>query len=325
MSLPIVGVDVSKHKLHAAWLVAREPQKFHRKAVANTREGLAALLAWVERQTGSRQAHFILEATNVYHELAAEQLYAAGARVSVVNPAQVSYFAKSQGIHSKSDGHDRRTLALYGYERRPRAWQPMPAHAKALREMLQRAAALEADLQRERNRLETAELRGHSEVLRSHRSLIATLEREIERLHELIREHIDRYPDLRERRALLESVPGIGSKLAAELNALFSSRVFTSAREVAAYLGLAPRARQSGTSLRAPGRMTKAGDARLRALLYFPAVSAIRHNPTVRALYLRLRGRGKNAKAAIGAAMRKLVHIAFGVLKHRRTFRPEMA
>ena len=326
MSRQIVGVDVSKRKLHAAWLVDRGRERFKVKAVANTDQGVAELLAWAERQAGvqAEQLHFMLEASNVYHEAVAERLVEAGARVSVLNPAQVHHFAKSRGTHGKSDAHDRRSLALYGFERRPRAWQPLPSEAKELRALLRRAQALEEDLRRERNRLESAQRQGHGEVLRSHQSVIGALERELQRLRREIDEHIDRHPDLREQRELLESIPGIGEKLSAQMSALFAGWRFASARQAAAFLGLIPRPYQSGDTLYAPARLTKAGDARLRALLYYPAIVAVQHNPVVRALYQRLRARGKSKMAAIGAAMRKLVHIAFGVVKNRQPFQASM-
>lgn len=327
MTTQIIGVDVSKRKLHAAWLRERAREKFKSKATANSAAGVAELLAWTERQTGAprEQLHFILEASNVYHEAPAEQLLEAGAQVSVVNPAHARYFAKSRGTHAKSDAHDRRALALFGFERRPRLWQPLPPEAKELRAMLRRAQALEQDLQRERNRLESAQYDAHTEVLHSHHTLIDSLEREIERLRREINDHIDRHPELREKRELLESIPGVGEKLSAQLCALFAAWHFVNARQAAAFLGLIPRPYQSGDTVWAPARLTKAGDARLRTQLYYPAITAVRYNPLVRALYQRLRAAGKPKMAAIAAAMRKLVHIAFGVVKNRTPFQHNMA
>lgn len=321
-----IGIDVSKNQLHAAYLIAPERAKVHRKTAANTAAGHAQLLRWAERHTGAEVArmHFVVEATGVYHEAVAEALHEAGARVSVVNPADVHHFARSQGGVSKTDRHDARVLALFAHERRPAAWQPPPAEVRQLQALLQRLEALERDLQREHNRREKACTQGDTAVLESIDTIIAALQAEYQRLRQQIDTHIDRHPRLRNDRRLLESIPGVGAKLARRLLALMHAHHFHCASQMAAYLGLAPRADQSGKSER-PARLSKRGDAQLRALLYFPAVVAARHNPDIAAQWRRLRHAGKARMACIGAAMRKLVHIAFGVVKNQTPYTPQCA
>ncbi len=321
-----IGIDVSKHKLHAAYLIDPARSKTHRKAVANDRHGHDQLLRWAQRQTGAeaQQLHFVLEATSVYHEPVAEALYGAGACVSVVNPADVHYFARSQAVVAKTDGHDARLLALFAHERRPAGWAPPPAELKALRGLLQRLEAVEADLQRERNRREKAARQHDTPVCESIDTMITALTGEAERLRRQIDDHIDQHPQLCADRRLLESIPGIGRKLARRLLALMHTHRFRRATQMAAYLGLAPRPDQSGTIER-PARLSKRGDAKLRALLYFPAIVAQKHNPDVAAQWRRLSAAGKSRMACIGAAMRKLVHIAFGVIKHQTPYTPQSA
>lgn len=323
----VIGVDVSKKKLHCAYLKDPAGEKLRIKAAANSRDGVEALLSWARRHTQAEPEamHFVMEATGVYHEAAAEALVAAGATVSVVNPKHVRRFAESRGIESKTDAHDRRVLALFGHERRPEAWQPPPAHAKQLRALLDRLDALDADIQRESNRREKAEIQGNDDVLRSHHTVIDALERERARLRREIDEHIDRHPDLRDKRRLLASIPGIGKQLSRHLAALFAMGRFHSATQAAAYLGLTPKQHQSGTSVRGQPRLSKTGPARLRAKLYLPAVSATRWNHHVRTFAQRLERAGKDPMAIIGAAMRKLVHLAFGVIKNQRPYDPAMA
>lgn len=322
----IIGVDVSKKKLHCAYLKDPAGETLKIKAAANTREGVEALLSWAKRHTQAEPEamHFVMEATGVYHEAAAEALVAAGATVSVANPKHVRHFAQSHGIESKTDAHDRRVLALFGYQRRPEAWQPPPAHAKQLRALLDRLDALDDDIQRECNRREKAEIQGNDDVLRSHQTVISTLERERERLRQEIDEHIDRHPDLRDKRRLLASIPGIGEQLSRHLAALFATGRFKSAAQAAAYLGLTPKQCESGTSVRGRPRLSKTGPARLRAKLYLPAVSARRWNHHIDALAQRLKRAGKSPMAIIGAAMRKLIHIAFGVIKNQRPYDPAL-
>lgn len=321
-----IGVDISKNKLHAAYLVDPAQPKVHRKSAPNTETGHRQLLGWAQRQTGAEagELHFVMEATGVYHEAVAEALYAAGARVSVVNPADVHHFARSQAVVSKTDGHDARVQALFAYERRPAAWQPPPAELKQLRSLLQRLEAVETDLQREHNRREKAATQGDTAVLGSIDTMIATLEAEAQRLRQQIDDHIDRHPRLRDDRQLLESVPGIGEKLARRLLALMHTHRFRSATQLAAYLGVVPQPYQSG-KLERPARLSKRGDAKLRALLYLPALVAKRHNPDVAAQWRRLQSAGKSRMACVGAAMRKLLHIAFGVIKNQTPYTPQCA
>ena len=150
------------------------------------------------------------------------------------------------------------------------------------------------------------------------------LTEQIRKTEALIRSHIDNHPGLRRQRELLDSIPGIGETTAAALLAEVPDiKEYASARQVAAFAGLVPRERQSGSSIRGRVRLSKIGNARLRKALYFPAVTALRCSPFFQAWAEGLRQRGKSKMAVIGAAMRKLVHLAYGVLKTGRPFDPE--
>jgi len=145
---------------------------------------------------------------------------------------------------------------------------------------------------------------------------------ELVRLREQIAEHIDQHPELKRRRDLLCSIPGIGETTAARLLSEMSATEFSRARQLAAYAGLVPSPRESGSSVRGRGRLSKRGNVRLRRALYWPAIVAMRHNPTLRAFAQWLRQAGKPTMVIVAALMRKLLHIAFGVLKHGRPFDP---
>lgn len=326
--MQFIGIDVSKKRLHGAWL--RDPQQglTRPKAVDNTPEGHALLLAWVQRCAGAVPGElcFVLEATGVYHEAVALFLHQAGCQVAVTNPLHIKRFAQSHGIKTKNDLHDGRVLALYGHERRPKAWQPPPAHVRDLRALLRRLEALEEDRQREANRLEKTQIEGApGSVLDSLQAMLTTLKEQIERLRQQIDDHIDRHPDLKEQRAHLETIPGVGPKLSAQFVALFGFKNFRDAKQAAAFLGLVPVEYQSGTSILKRPRLAKNGDSHWRARLFLPALTAARYNPDVRALYQRLIAAGKSKMSAAGAAMRKLVHVAFGVFKHQQPYQPQSA
>lgn len=322
-----IGIDIGKKRLHAAWLSDPEQERSRPKAADNTPDGHRQLLAWAERhgKCPPEQLCFILEATGVHHEALALFLHRAGARVCVVNPYQVKEFARSRGIRTKNDRHDGHVLALFGRERRPRPWQP-PAAVRHLQGLLKRIEALEADRQRESNRLEKATVeQAPAPVRRSLQDMIDLLKAEIARLRDQLDEHIDAHPELKQQRALLESIPGVGPKLSAWFLALFGAKRFDSAKQAAAFLGLVPVEYDSGTSVHRRPRLSKAGDGRWRARLYMPALVAIRCNSAIRDQFTRLTGAGKSKMSAIGAAMRKLVQIAFGVCNNRRPFDVERA
>ena len=323
----VIGCDVSKKKLDFALLLSLEPLKLRSKVVENHQPGCLALIEWACRQAkcSAEELHVVMEATGAYHEAAAYALTQAGVKVSVVNPAQVRDFAKAIAVRGKTDASDRAVLARYGTTVKPPLWQPPAPEVVELKGLLARLQVIETDLARESNRLEKAQVSVTPQVVLDslHKSL-AFLEQEKRELERRINDHIDGHPKLKHDRQLLESIPAIGRKTASRMLCVLHSRAFLAAASAAAYLGLIPVQHQSGTSVYRPPRLSKAGDAAMRAALYMPAVVASRVNPDIRAHYQRLLARGKSKMSALGAAMRKLVHICFGVLKNQRPYQPRV-
>jgi transposase len=323
-----IGVDVSKVKLHSSLLTNPDLHKHRAKASGNNQGDFGSLLDWACRhgKCDASELHFIMEATGVYHEALAEFLFEAGCQVSIVNPFQVKKFAESHGFRTKNDRHDGLVLALFGHERQLPAWTPAPPEIRHLKALLSRLTALETDLRRELNRLEKAQVsRAPAQVMTSLENSISFLKEEKKRLLKEVDTHLDNHPKLKEERDLLLSIPGVGDKLATQLLALFASKNFSRAPEAAAFLGLVPVEKQSGTSVLGRPRLSKAGDSRLRKALYMPAIVATKCNPDIQALYQRMLKAGKTKMSALGAAMRKLVHIAFGVYKNLTPYRPQSA
>jgi len=326
--MAIIGIDVSKEKLDCFWLKDAERRTGRAKVFKNTPGEFPALMNWMVAQTGEppAQLHFVMEATGIYHEALALHLHAAGSKVSVVNPAWVRDYAKSLGVRTKTDKQDSVVLARLGAREPLRRWQPEPVEIRILKALLTRYEAVKQDHQRELNRLEKAEITQVSEVvLESIHTLLAELEKERVRLEKCIRQHIDQNPNLLADRRLLESIPGVGPVVSALMLAVLRSRSFNSASQCAAFLGLVPVQHESGSSVCGPARLSKAGDATVRAKLYMAAVVAIQHNPDIKRHYQRLLKNGKSKMAALGAAMRKLVHICFGVLKHQTAYQARIA
>lgn len=326
--MTIIGIDVSKAKLDCLWIRDLPAMKVKSKVLANTTSGHKSLMDWATKQTGESigKLHFVMEATGVYHEVLAYALHDAGAQVSIVNPARIRDFARSLGTRSKNDRKDSVVITRFGITQSPALWQPESIEIRELKALIARLDALKQDIQREANRLEKA-LSNHvsKAVCKSIEAMKNQLETEERRLESLISDHLDNHPGLKKDRELLESIPGVGPVIAQQMVAVIRSRPFLNARQCAAFLGLVPIERQSGTSVYSPPRLSKHGDSRIRAKLYMAAVTAIRHNPDIRVQYQRLVKNGKSKMSAIGAAMRKLVHICFGVLKHQALYKPQQA
>lgn len=323
-----IGIDVSKQKLDVAWLRDPETLKVKCRVFKNEASGFKELRDWLMTQTElpPESIGVMLEATGIYHEGVAYALYDAGFEVYVANPRHVSRFRDSLGKRSKTDKKDSIALARFLQSRAHESWLPEPLEVRHLKAIVNRLNAVDKDIQRERNRQEAAEIQQISqEVLVSIQTVIQALQDERKRLQQQIDDHFDRHPDLKRDRERLQTIPGIGQVLSMELTALLRSRNFSSASQVAAYLGLVPVMSESGTSVRGRPTLSKGGAGSLRAKLYMSGIVATRHNDFIKAQYQRLLARGKTKMSALGAAMRKLVQIAYGVLKHQQDYDPQWA
>jgi transposase len=318
----ILGIDVAKAKLDCA-LLDPVTDKRRTKIITNDIKGFKLLADWLDKHgVALTDLHAVLEATGVYHEAVALWLTDAGVTVSIANPAQVKDFARGLAVRTKTDGVDSVVLARYGALVKPQPWTPPPPEVRELKALLARLEALETDVRRELNRQEKASVSGVPQLVQqSLDAHLAVLKQEIVRLQTAIDEHIDRHPGLKADRSRLLSIPAVGEKTANRMLSVLKSRSFKSAEQAAAFLGLVPVEHQSGSSVQKRPRLSKNGDAKTRSVLYMAAIVATRYNPDIKALYERLCAKGKAKMAALGAAMRKLVHLCFGVLKHQQNYR----
>jgi transposase len=239
----------------------------------------------------------------------------------VVNPSRIKKYAESRLARNKTDKGDAALIADFCLTQAPEPWTPPAPELRALRAMVRYLADLQQMRQQELNRLQ-AGVRSPS-VTASLTEHVAFLDQQMAALLGQIRAHIDQHPDLKRQTELLTSIPGIGDLTAfsflAEVGDLSA---FDSADQVAAYAGLTPCQRQSGSSLRGQAHLSRIGNPALRRALYFPALTAMRHNPPIAALAQRLTDRHKPKMVVVAAAMHKLCVIAFGVLKSGQPFDP---
>jgi len=313
----IVGIDIAKDKFDVCLL--NEPQEAQQATFANSKSGLNKLHHWLKQQ-GAKTAHVCLEATGNYGDLVAETLHTRGYRVSVVNPARIKGYAASQMRRNKTDSLDAALIADYCRTQQPPVWTPPPPELKELRALVRHLDDLKKEKQRVSNRLD---VQITAQAVAQHlRAQIALLEQQIEHTLGLIHDPIDRYPELKKQNDLLNTIPGIGDITACHLIAeLGDMKRFQDVGEVVAFIGLNPRQHQSGKKQITQG-ISRMGRAQLRAALYMPAVVAKRCNPRLQAWAMQLSQRGLTGKQVIVALMRKLVHLAYAILKSGRAFDP---
>jgi transposase len=315
----VVGIDVSKKKLDVALLV---DGKTRAKVVENTAAGHQALLAWLQKSKVSMSSlHICMESTGVYSEPAALALYTAGLKVSVVNPSCIKGFGHSENIRNKNDTIDAGLIARYCAAMRPEPWLPPPLEQRQLKAWSLRVQTLKDIRQQEQNRLEALTISGTEDVAQHVQQLIDWLDKEIAKLENDIDDHIDRHPSLKHDAELLTSIPGLGMTTVAKLlGHLGDIRRFDSAKTFAAFLGVTPKQRNSGSSVRGRTMISRTGSTSLRAALYMPSLVARRHNPILRRFGERLAETGMAKKAVIGAVMHKLAHLIYGVIKTGKPF-----
>jgi transposase len=304
-----VGIDVSKGMLDVA---VHEGITTH---AANDATGIAAVVKQL-RDTGTSLV--VLEATAVYHRAITTALVTAGIPVAVVNPRQVRDFAKSTGQLAKTDRLDAAMLARFAAVVRPTP-RPIPDEAtQALAALLERRRQLVEMLTAEKNRLAVAS----KHVRPSVQQIVRALEKALATTDEDIDRWIRSSPIWRAQEELLRSVPGVGPQTARLLIAALPELGRLSRREIAALVGVAPLACDSGT-LRGQRRCW-GGRSHIRAMLYMAVVAGTRCNPIIQRCYRRLRAAGKPVKVALTACMRRLITILNALVKTQQPWRAPM-
>jgi transposase len=315
--MDFLGIDLAKLTFDATLLIDSGTQHYH--SFSNTPEGFTQLEAWLA-QHGVKELHACMEATNIYWEALAAFLHAAGHIVSVVNPARIKGYAQATMQRNKTDKLDSAIIASFCKTHRPTAWQPLTEAHKRLRSLVRhREDLLQTRLQQQNRLRDTTD----TLVRESLQVVLDTIVTQLEAVERTIKEHLTAHAELRSNLELLTAIIGIGVVTAAKLLAEFADlEQYETAKAAAADAGLTPSHFESGTSVRKRARISKIGKAGIRAALYWPAITAMRRCEAFKAFAARLAARGKPKKVIIVAVMRKLVHIIYGVLKHRTPYDP---
>lgn len=318
-----VGIDVAAKTLTAAWTEPRRPHP-GTLTLEQTALGFQALLDQLHA-TGHAPAFtlIVMEATGTYWMRLALFLVEAKYAVSVVNAAQAHAFAKALLKRAKTDPIDAQTLAQLAARLQPERWTPPPAVYTELQQRLIQRDALVTIRTELRNQLHALIQQpvGIASVQTRLEQLIAQGHNEITAVEREIRLALSQDEQWAAAARRLQSVSGIGLLTTAWiLVATVNFTLCESAEQATAYAGLAPNPYQSGTSVRGRASIGRGGNARLRRVLYLATLSAARHNPAIKSFYERLRAAGKPPKVARCAAARKLLHIAWAVVKKDQDF-----
>lgn len=307
----ILGIDIAKHKFDVALILNA---KFKNKVFDNTPAGFIALNDWLHSHHISH-LHACMEATGIYWEALATYLVDAQHQVSVVNPAQISAYAKSVLQRGKTDVQDARLIARYCERECPALWQPAPANQRELLQLVRQLQHLNESYQAEHNRLATSTGVVHACIA----DTADFLAQQIKQLSAKINQHID--PTLKQNCALLDSIPGVGDKTAPWLLAyLGTGERFGRGKQAAAFAGLTPRPWQSGSSIHGKSRISKTGHSDLRRILFMPALATYGRKKAFVAFVARLKASGKTPKEIVVALMRKIITIAQAVLRSQTPF-----
>jgi transposase len=312
-----IGVDVGKDEVWVS--VAGEKAR----SFATTPKGMQSLCRWSQVCAGEGEVRLCMESTGVYGYRVAVLCRQLGVEVSVINPAQIAAFSHAQLRRTKTDQVDAEVIRCFAESQRPAPWQPP---RKAVSQLCWLVSELDA-LGEMRRQLEN---RAHSrqlvpdlpkEALMASRKVLCAISRQIANLQKRIEGLVANDAEMTQRVQLLCTIPGIQQVTATHLIAYGKDHWDThTAKQLTAHAGLAPRHRQSGSSIRGQSRLAKQGDKRLRRVLYMPTVCATVHNPYVRATYQRLVANGKPKMLALLAAMRKLIVLIRAILRTNKPF-----
>lgn len=321
-----VGIDVGKQELVVALCDAEGNPMGKGFSVSNNKTGYDRLRRVLDTYD-AEGFHVCMESTGVYGEQAAAVFHGqAGLTVSIVNPVRIHAYARAQLKRTKTDQVDALLIAQYAASQHPAAWEPETATVRELRELLRYREGLVETVTRFNNQLEKYQYSTASaaKVVKSLKQLGRQVEKQIAAIDTACRTVLEHDNQLKEDQQRLAGVPGIGELTALKLVAELGRIEGYSVKQVVAHSGLSPKERTSGISVRGKSRISKIGNGHLRKALYMPAIVATRFNPVLKVFYEKLVAAGKPKKVAIIAVMRKLLHIAYGILKNKTDFNPTL-
>ncbi len=304
-----IGIDVAKQSFDLHSLKTGQDRR-----MKNSTDGIRQCVALCNE---IRPELIVTEATGGYELALAGTLQAEGFAVAVVNPRRIRDFARAAGQIAKTDKLDARIIAQFAATMEPRPTEQINEKTQKLKALVARRNQLVGLHTAESNRLEHADT---SSIQRSIAAVVRVIEAQLKSIDRQIEQHVQESPQLRQRSEIIDSAPGIGPVTAHMLVTELPELGRLNRRQIAALVGVAPIARDSGTFR--GKRMTGGGRKQIRSRLFMPTLVAVRHNPVLKAYYTGLISRGKCKMVALVAVMRKLLCILNSMVKNNQKWDP---
>lgn len=323
-----VGIDVSKESLALSLgsLNSALQKTFEAHAdVSNDSKGFKQVHRWLQKQRATDgNVVVVMEATGVYHQGIAYFLHRLGYRVSIMQSGRVKRYAQSLDQRSKTDALDSRMLSMLGLERCLRAWQPPSEELQVLRTLSRERANLLKSRTVENNRYEAMHSGSHenTSVTRRYKRRLKLINDQIASIEEEMRALIAGNAVLSKKISDLQSIPGVELITAASVvGETLGFADINNGKQLTSYAGYDVVQRESG-SFRGKTKISKRGNAHIRAALHMPSMTCVRCNPTLKTFYQRIKPTKEKPIVALVAVQRKLLILMYTLWKHNAVYDP---
>ena len=296
------------------------------KTFTNSPQGFMDLTDWVKKLTDPLvKVRYVMEATGVYHEQLAYFLHAGDHNVSIVLPNKISNYFKTLEVKTITDKTASEAITRFGLERNLDNWRPSRPVYKKLRQLCRERDQIVQERTIVKNQLhaEKAEAFPLKSTIQRITKRIALLDKQEQEIREELAMLVKQDEEVSKSVKLITTIQGVGALTAvtvlAETNGF---ELIRNKRQLTSYAGLDVREKQSGTSVKGKPKISKRGNRYLRKAMYFPALTAIRHNERFKAIYARLISKhGIKMKAGV-AIQRKLLELIYTIYKTNKPFDP---
>lgn len=323
----VVGIDIGKDELVVTLASLDQDQQVSfrgHKSFANTRRGMDDLLKWVNKiRFEQLPVSYVMEATGSYYERLAYYLADHHCTLSVVLPSKISNFHKTLDVKTLTDKSASQTIATYGLQRKLDCWSKPNVLYCHLRQLTRERSQLIEELTIIQNQLHAEEAGAYTSAgtIKRMNARIQFLQKQKRQVEDEINDVLNSDKEFLAQIDRICTVRGLGRltvvTVVAETNGFALIR---NKKQLVSYAGLDVIQKQSGTSVRGKGRISKKGNRYIRKAMYFPALTAIRTDPRMKAVFTRLVSRhGIKMKAAV-AVQRKLLELIFILWKNKETY-----
>ena len=325
-----IGIDCAQDELVSAFGIMGqdfEIQIVSNKVFSNNKAGFPNLLAWGKKlKHQGVELEFVIEATGVYHEQVALYLFEQGQKISVVLPNKIKNFAGTEKIKTVNDKVAAQTIARFGLEKKVDTWQPPNKIYNELKQLTRERDQLNSELTLVRNQLHAEEAGAwpNKASIKRMKGRMTLIEKQKTEIVKEINAIVKGNKALKEKVSIICSIKGVGVLTAvtviAETNGF---NLIRNKKQLVSYAGLDVQEKVSGTSVHGKPRISHKGNSYLRKAMYFPALTAIKHAPKMKNIFVRLVSKhGIKMKAAV-AVQRKMLELIYTLWKKNEPFDPK--